>query len=103
MKPVLPRDYGELLAEIKQRIRSAQYDALKYVNRELIALYWDIGRMIAERQKGEHWGNAVAEKLAEDLRKEFPAVSGFSRRNIFYMREFYLTYYQDEKVQPLVA
>ena len=51
MKPTLPKDYGALLASIKERVRSAQYEALKSVNKELVALYWDIGRMITERQK----------------------------------------------------
>jgi predicted nuclease of restriction endonuclease-like (RecB) superfamily len=97
------KDYAVLLAEIKERIRSAQYAALKAVNKELIALYWDIGRMIVERQKGESWGDAVVEKLAEDLRAEFPGMAGFSRRNVFNMRQFYLACQSLPKVQPLVA
>ena len=60
--------YPDLLAEIKQRIRSAQYAALKTVNQELIGLYWDIGRMIVERQAVTGWGKAVVEQLAADLR-----------------------------------
>lgn len=99
----LPRDYGVLLDDIKRRIRSAQYDALKAVNQELIALYWDIGRLIVERQRGESWGRAIADQLSKDLREEFPGTAGFSRRNIFYMRRFYLTYAGREKVQPWVA
>ncbi|MCF8093640.1 MAG: PDDEXK nuclease domain-containing protein [Desulfotignum sp.] len=96
-------DYPHLLAEIKERIRSAQYEALKKVNKELVGLYWDIGRMIVERQADAKHGSAIAEKLSSDLRAEFPGISGFSRRNIFYMREFYLLYREDERVQPLVA
>jgi predicted nuclease of restriction endonuclease-like (RecB) superfamily len=99
----LPRDYGLLLDDIKRRIRSAQYAALKAVNQELIALYWDIGRLIVERQRGESWGLAIAEQLSKDLREEFPGTAGFSRRNIFYMRRFYLTYAARQKVQPSVA
>jgi hypothetical protein len=57
--------------EIKERIRSAQYAALKVVNKELVGLYWDIGRMIVERQEKTEWGKAVVEQLAIDLRKEF--------------------------------
>jgi predicted nuclease of restriction endonuclease-like (RecB) superfamily len=101
-----PAGYGPLLGEIKARIRSAQYEALRAVNKELIALYWDIGRMIVERQGNRSWGSwgqAVVENLARDLRDEFPGVGGFSRRNIFYMRELYLAYSGLEKVQPLVA
>lgn len=96
-------DYVHLLAEVKERVRSAQYAALKTVNAELVGLYWDIGRMIVERQADAEHGSAIAEQLAHDLRAEFPGISGFSRRNIFYMREFYLLYRNDERVQPLVA
>jgi len=99
----LVTEYGQLLGEIKQRIRSAQYAALKAVNKELIALYWDIGKLIVERQQGETWGRSIVEQLAKDLRTEFPGISGFSVRNIWNMRSFYLSYYQNEKLQPLVA
>jgi len=96
-------DYAHLLAEVKERIRSAQYEALKAVNKELVGLYWDIGRMIVERQIDAEHGAAIAEQLSNDLRKEFSGISGFSRRNVFYMREFYLLYRDDKRVQPLVA
>jgi predicted nuclease of restriction endonuclease-like (RecB) superfamily len=96
-------DYAHLLAEVKERVRMAQYAALKSVNTELVGLYWDIGRMIVERQQDAEHGSAIAEQLSNDLRAEFPGISGFSRRNIFYMREFYLLYRDDERVQPLVA
>ena len=96
-------DYPQLLSEVKERIRSAQYEALKSVNKELVSLYWDIGRMIVERQSDAVHGASIAERLAEDLRSELPGISGFSRRNIFYMREFYLLYCDDVRVQPLVA
>lgn len=89
-----------LLSEIKQRIRSTQYEALKTVNKELVGLYWDIGRMIVERQVDAEHGSAIAEQLSNDLRAEFPGISGFARRNVFYMREFYLLYRDDERVQP---
>jgi predicted nuclease of restriction endonuclease-like (RecB) superfamily len=99
----LPDDYAELLAEIKERVRLAQYNALKVVNKELVGLYWDIGRIIVERQTDADHGAAIVEQLAADLRREFPGVSGYSRRNVFYMRGFYLTYRDLPKVQPLVA
>lgn len=95
--------YGPLLAQVKERVRAAQYAALKAVNTELVGLYWDIGHMIVEQQKDAAHGAAIAERLADDLRAEFPGVSGFSRRNVFYMREFYLGYCENPKVQPLVA
>jgi predicted nuclease of restriction endonuclease-like (RecB) superfamily len=96
-------NYQELLIEIKERIRSAQYAALKAVNHELISLYWDIGRSIVERQQTAGWGKSIVEKLAQDIQLEFPGISGFSVRNLWNMRNFYLTYRQDEKLQPLVA
>jgi predicted nuclease of restriction endonuclease-like (RecB) superfamily len=100
---ILPADYSVLLIEVKERIRSAQLTALRAVNRELVALYWDIGRLITKKQRTANWGDAVVEQLAADLRLEFPGIGSFSRRNIFYMREFYLAYGSQEKVQPLVA
>ncbi|MCP4567695.1 MAG: DUF1016 domain-containing protein, partial [FCB group bacterium] len=99
----LPADYAALLNEIKERVRFAQYNALKVVNKELVGLYWDIGRLIVERQADADHGVAIVEQLATDLRQEFPSVSGYSRRNVFYMREFYLAYCNLPKVQPLVA
>jgi predicted nuclease of restriction endonuclease-like (RecB) superfamily len=99
----IPEDYRNLLVEVKQRIRSAQYEALKAVNKELIALYWDIGKMIITRQEGASWGKSVVEQLAKDLQAEFPGISGFSARNIWNMRNFYVTYSQNEKLQPMVA
>jgi predicted nuclease of restriction endonuclease-like (RecB) superfamily len=103
MSEIITTEYKTLLSDIKTRIRDAQYQALKAVNKELISLYWDIGKMIVEKQKGETWGKSVVENLAQDLRNEFPGISGFSARNIWYMRDFYLAYYKNEILQPLVA
>jgi len=99
----LPDDYAALLAEVKERVYSAQYEALKAVNKELVALYWDIGKLIAGRQEREGWGRSVVERLADDLQNEFPGVRGFSVQNLWYMRQFYLEYREDEKLQPLVG
>jgi len=101
--PLSAIKYPTLLAEVKERIRLAQYTALKAVNKELVGLYWDIGRIIAKRQSNTDQGSAIVEQLAADLQKEFPGIKGFSRRNVFYMREFYLNYSELPKVQPLVA
>src|SRR3954470_9251583 len=99
----LPADsYGALLQEIKARIRSAQYAALRAVNRELIELYWDIGRLIVERQAGETWGRSVVQNLAKDLQAEFPGVAGFSAPNLYKMRHFYEAYRGNENLSPLV-
>ncbi len=97
------KGYGVLLAEIKARVRAAQYEALKTVNKELIALYWDIGRIIEERQKGGTWGRSVVVRLAADLQKEFIGIKGFSVQNLWYMRQFYRAYNGDTKLQPLVG
>jgi predicted nuclease of restriction endonuclease-like (RecB) superfamily len=103
MNELIPQDYATLLGEIKERIRAAQYAALKAVNKELIALYWDIGKTIVERQQGETWGKSVVEQLSKDLRSEFPEHTGFSARNIWRMRDFYLTYHANEKLSPMVT
>lgn len=95
--------YLELLTDIKQRIRAAQYEALRAVNKELIALYWDIGKSIVDRQKKTGWGKSVVEKLAQDLQAEFPGMHGFSATNLWYMAQFYTEYHGDEFLQPLVG
>jgi len=97
-----PGDYPHLLSEIKERIRSAQYEALRAVNKELVGLYRDIGRMIVERQDVEGWGKAVVEQLAADLRMEFPGVGGFSSSNLWQMKAFFEAYTGLEKLAPLV-
>lgn len=96
-------EYGCLLTEIKDRVRAAQYEALKAVNRELVALYWDIGRIIVERQGAGLHGEAVVKQLARDLQREFPGVTGFSWRNLFNTSEFFLAYRDHPELQPLVA
>ena len=97
-----PQDYPRLLSEIKERIRSAQYEALKAVNKELVGLYWDIGRLIVERQEAQGWGKAVVEQLAADLRTEFPGVGGFSASNLWRMKAFFEAYTGLEKLAQLV-
>ncbi len=95
--------YKALLGEIKERIRSAQYEALRAVNKELITLYWDIGRMIVGRQEDQGWGKSVVQRLAGDLQKDFPGIQGFSSQNLWYMRQFFLEYSGKPKLQPLVG
>ncbi|MBI2438096.1 MAG: DUF1016 domain-containing protein [Lentisphaerae bacterium] len=103
VREISGKEYASLLSEIKERVRSAQLEALRSVNKELIALYWDIGRMIVSRQVGETWGKSVVEQLAADLQAEFPGVQGFSTQNLWYMRQFYLEYRERSKLQPLVG
>jgi hypothetical protein len=80
--------YGELLTEVKSRIRQAQTRAVLAVNAELVHLYWDIGRLIAHRQQQEGWGAGVIPRLARDLHNELPEMKGFSDRNIKLMVQF---------------
>ena len=80
--------YAPLLADLKARVRTAQVKAALSVNRELILLYWHIGREILRAQKAEGWGTKVVERLAKDLAAEFPEMGGFSARNLNYMLSF---------------
>lgn len=94
--------YESLLIDIKERIRSAQYAALRAVNKELVSLYWDLGQIISERQHESSWGQSVVQQLAKDLQEEFEGVKGFSTTNLWRMRQFYLAYAANEKLAPLV-
>lgn len=85
---VLPPDYTPLLAEIKARVQSARIQSGLAANRELLTLYWDIGRMILDRQQQEGWGAKVIERLSQDLQRSFPGQQGFSRANLLFMRAF---------------
>lgn len=84
--------YASLLSEIKSRIGRAQARAALSANREMLALYWDIGRLITERQAREGWGTSVIPRLSKDLKNELPGLKGFSERNIDRMLQFYLEY-----------
>jgi len=96
MAPSRMANYTEMfLTDIKTRIKSAQYEALRAVNRELVTLYWDLGRLIVERQTQDGWGKAVVERLAHDLQIEFPDVRGFSDQNLWRMRRFYEAYAEE--------
>jgi predicted nuclease of restriction endonuclease-like (RecB) superfamily len=91
----LPPGYAELLEDLKNRIRRTQVRAATAASRELIRLYWDIGREIVGRQEREGWGKAIVQRLASDLQDEFPGIAGFSPQNIWYMRAFYLAWTTD--------
>ena len=83
---VLPEGYSEFLASLKRRVQKARLKAALSVNQELILLYWEIGQMILKRQRKEGWGAKVIDRLAHDLRKEFPDMKGFSSRNLLFVR-----------------
>ncbi len=84
----LPADYPQFLREVKARIAAARTSAVLAVNSELIKLYWEIGHDILDREQREGWGSGVINRLASDLRREFPGIVGFSRSNLHYMRSF---------------
>ena len=83
-----PAGYGEWLAALKARIHAAQQRAALAVNRELLALYWQLGRDILERQTKAAWGDGILDRVSSDLRAAFPSMRGFSRSNLKYMRAF---------------
>jgi hypothetical protein len=99
----LPLDYAAFLESLKTRVRQAQTKAMLSVNRELIQLYWDIGRRIVERQEQEGWGKSVVDRLAADLQKAFPGIRGFSASNVSRMRAFFLAYSREAEIsaQPV--
>lgn len=101
--PILSPEYLDFRNEITSRIRSAQYEALKAVNKEMIALYWEIGRRITEQQAALGWGKSVVENLSRDIQKEFPGIKGFGVSNMWDMARFYSEYRSNEILQPLVG
>src|SRR4051812_2390268 len=100
---VVPEDYEQLLGDLKDRIRKAQLRAALAVNRELVLLYWRMGRDILVRQDEQGWGAKVIDRLAADLKRAFPEMSGFSPRNLKYMRSFADAWPEESIVQQLVA
>ncbi len=103
MKSIITKEYVSFLNEIKSRIVTARIQAVRAVNKELIMLYWDIGRSIVERQKKYKWGESIIEQLARDLKKALPGSLGFSERNLWNMRRFYEEYKDTLILQQLVA
>ena len=95
--------YSALLTDIKTRIRHAQHRGMLAVNAEMVRLYWDIGRLIQDRQRQEGWGTGVIPRLARDLRNELPELKGFSERNIGYMIRFAREYDTSIILQQPVA
>ena len=95
--------YIALLQDLKSRIKSARLTAVAAVNRELIQLYWGIGQEILHRQEAEGWGAGVIVRLATDLRKEFPEMTGLSARNLGYMKSLAEAYPDTPFLQQVVA
>ena len=98
-----PKGYADWLADLKIRIHSAQQRATLAVNRELVTLYWQIGRDILARQAQQGWGAKVIDRLSHDLRTAFPDMKGFSRANLMYMRAFAEAWPDEQIVQQAVG
>lgn len=95
--------YKELLQELKNHIIKTRREAVYAVNRQLMDLYWQIGKRIVEKQESEGWGKSVVEKLAQDLQQALDNARGFSAQNLWYMRQFYLTYKDFPILQQLAG
>ena len=97
-------DYVSWFKEIKAKVYRLQIKAAIAVNTELLTFYWDLGRDITEKQTNKNWGDAIIEQLSKDLHSSFPEIKGFSRRNLFYIKSWYLFYNEQFiKVQQVVA
>lgn len=100
---VVPADYEPVLETIVSKIKAAQERAIRAVNFELVSVYTEIGRIIHEKQSRAEWGTSVVERLAADLRNLFPKTKGLSARNLWIMRDLYVSYRDHEKLQTLSA
>lgn len=91
-------DYKNWLIELKSKIQQSQIKAALAVNSQLIRLYWDLGQQIVEKQETAKWGSGFIDRLSKDLKDEFPNMDGFSRTNLFSMRQFYAFYSSDNRI-----
>ena len=103
MSNIQKQEYQDFIVEIKDKIYQSQYQAMRAVNKELINLYTEIGKAIVEKQETLGWGKSIVENLAKDLENEFPGIKGFSAQNLWYIRQFYLHYKDNKKLQPMVG
>lgn len=100
---MVPEDYEPVLETIVSKIKAAQARAISVINFELVTVYRDIGKIIYEKQSKVDWGSSVVERLAADLRNLFPKTKGFSSRNLWIMRDLYISYRDHEKLQTMSA
>lgn len=99
----LPENYDDFLQSLKDRIRQGQLRATLSINHELIVLYWTLGREILQKEREHGWGAKVVDRIAQDLKREFPKMKGFSKRNIRYMKSFAQAYPEPSILQRSVA
>lgn len=97
-KITINEEYKNWLSEIKTKIKTSQIKAALSVNSELIMLYWEIGKMISEKQKQAKWGDSFIVQTAKDIKREFPDLTGFSKTNLYSMKQFYLFYNKDNTI-----
>jgi len=90
-------EFKQWLIDLKTRIRQSQIRAMVKVNDEMLRLYWDLGHDIVVRQMDSVWGSGFFKNLSNELKAEFPNMRGFSERNLYNMKRFYLFYSQDDK------
>jgi len=95
-------EYARFVGELKALISRAKVSAARAVNRELVALYWDIGAAIQQKQAAHGWGDSVVETLARDLKAAFPDNTGFSKVNLWRMRQLHASYTSKEFLSHLV-
>ena len=103
MNVIKSSDYKKFFMEIKARIVQARHEAYRVANKAQVMLYWDIGKGIVEKQERLGWGEAVVEKLAVDLQREFGGIKGFSKENLWRMKKLYETYRETPKLSTLLA
>jgi predicted nuclease of restriction endonuclease-like (RecB) superfamily len=96
------QDFNHFIIQIKDRIYKAQHEALKAANKELINLYFEIGKEIVDKQEQLGWGKSIVQELSKELQEEFPGTKGFSSANLWRMRNFYVFYKNNSKLAPLV-
>lgn len=100
---MLINEYKGTLELIRQEIHSARFHVARTITKEHILLYWKTGKIISEKQQEQGWEKSIVEKISGDLQKEYPESSGYSARNIWDIRRFYVRYSGNEKLRQLVA
>lgn len=99
----MPDSYKSFIKQLKDQINKERLKAVLSVNSSMVMMYWNIGKSIIERQKSEGWGSKVIDRMSHDLKNEFPDMTGFSPRNLKYMRKFAEAWTDFEIVQRTVA
>ena len=100
---ILDNEYRNWIKELKSRYKQSQIKAAIRVNSELIRFYWELGKDIVNMKADVKWGDKFYENLSKDLKEEFPDAKGFSKRNLYDMRQFYELFPENKIVQQVVA